>query len=107
MRRAVLPGILVLFCLASASVVRGEHQAAEKLRSQVEANAALLDSHTRRLYYEIRSEAEGDDNQAQLLSDARELWRAARRTNDRAMDGVSASKLDREIRHLEDAFHNV
>jgi hypothetical protein len=105
MRRAVFFALSTALLLAAGSVSRAEHKAVADLRAQVETATALLDSHTRRLYYEVRDRADGDDDQAQLLSDARELWRAARRINDRAMDGAPASRLEREVRDLEDAFH--
>jgi hypothetical protein len=106
MRRAVLFSAIAI-SLALGSVSRAEHKASAELRARLESATALLDSHTRRLYYEVRDRADGDDEQAQLLTDARELWRAARRTNDRAMDGTPASKLERDIRNLEETFHAV
>ncbi len=107
MRRAFTLVLLTTICFAASNVARAEHQTGTELRGKIETWSALLDSHTRRLYYEIRDAAEGNDEQAQLLSESRELWRAARRLSDRAMDGVSATKLEREVRHVEDAFHAV
>jgi hypothetical protein len=107
MRRVVVWGTLFAACLLGGGVARADHRTAVDLRQQIETHAALLDSHTRRLYYEIREHAEGDDEQGQLLSDARELWRAARRLNDRALDGASATRLERDARRLEEAFHAV
>ncbi len=94
-------------CFALSPPLRADQRTVSVLREQIEAHSALLDSHTRRLYYEIREHAAGDDDQAQLLSDARELWRAARRLNDRASDGEPAHRLEREARKVEDAFHTV
>lgn len=107
MRRALALVLTALVSLSAASVAKADHASAASLRSQIETWTALLDSQTRRLYYDVREEAQGWDEKAQLLSDARELWRASRRINDRAMDGVSASKLEREVRRVEDAFHAV
>ena len=106
MRRAVLFSAIAV-SLAFGSVSRAEHQTSTDLRARIETWTALLDSHTRRLYYEVRDRADGDDEQTQLLTDARELWRSARRINDRAMDGTPASKLDRDIRNLEETLHAV
>lgn len=107
MRRVVTLALTSMLCLAVGSVARAEHKSIAVLRSEVESWTARLDSHTRRLYYEVRDEAEGDAEYAQLLLDTRELWRAARRTSDGAMDGVSATKLEREVRRVEEAFDAV
>lgn len=105
MRCALASTIVFAALIAAGADVRADHRT--DLRQQVEGASALLDSHTRRLYYEVRSRVEGDDEQAQLLSDARDLWRAARRLNDRAIDGEPASRLEREARKVEDAFHDL
>jgi hypothetical protein len=107
MRRAVLFALSTAILLAAGSVANADHNTSAELRGHLESATALLDSHTRRLYYEIRSRAEDDEDQTQLLADARELWRAARRTNDQALDGAAASRLEPEIRELEDTFHAV
>jgi hypothetical protein len=99
--------LTALLTLTAASAVQGDHSSAADLRGQIETWTAVLDSQTRRLYYDIRDELQGRDEHSQLLSDARELWRAARRINDRVMDGVSSTKLEREVRHVEQAFHAV
>ena len=106
MRRALVGGMLFSMLLAGGATVRAEHAHAE-LRQQIESQSALLDSHTRRLYYEVRSHAEGDDEQAPLLEEARELWRAARRLNDQALDGAPAGRLEREVRRVENALEHV
>lgn len=107
MRRTSTLVLAALVSLAASADVQGQHTSAATLRSQVETWTALLDSQTRRLYYDVRDELQGTDEHAQVLSEARELWRASRRINDRAMDGVSAAKLEREVRHVDDAFHAV
>jgi len=107
MRRAVVFALFAAILLAVGKGSFAQQNTPAALRPQVEALMALLDSHTRRLYYEVRDRADGDDEQAQFLSDARELWRTTRQVNDRAMDGASASRLEREIRELEEAFHAV
>ena len=104
MRHVLILGVLFSASLAGGATVRADHP---ELRERIETQSALLDSHTRRLYYEVRSHAEGDDEQAQLLEEARELWRAARRLNDEALDGAAASRLEREARRVEKAFHVV
>lgn len=107
MRRAVVWGVLLTASFAGAPALRADHRTVADLREQIETHSALLDSHARRLYYEVRSHAEGDDEQAQLLTDARELWRSARRLNDQALDGAPPSRLEREVRWLEKTFQAV
>ncbi|HZL89439.1 MAG TPA: hypothetical protein VFB96_13830, partial [Pirellulaceae bacterium] len=78
MRRAVVFALFAAILLAVGKGSFAQQNTPAALRPQVEALMALLDSHTRRLYYEVRDRADGDDEQAQFLSDARELWRTTR-----------------------------
>lgn len=98
-------GLAVLVTLSSGGIAAAQQPREEVLRGRIEALTALLDSHARRLYYEVRDEGDADDEE--LLSQVRELWNAARKASNRAMDGESAERLEREIGRVEKAFHRV
>lgn len=107
MRHAFLVSLVAIVGLVCCGAAAAQQPRSTDLRWHIESYTAVLDSHARRLYYEVREQAESDDEQDELLEEVRELWNATRRASNRAMDGASAEKLEREISRVEKAFHRV
>src|SRR5262245_11343199 len=105
MRRKLTFTLMTMVCLAVGDLARADHLA--ERQGQIESLTALLDGHTRRLYYDVRKETEGDADLAPLLADSRELWRSARRLNDHAMDRVSVEKLEADVNRVEKSLDAV